>query len=387
MTKKLYDDSHLVEFEATVLDCYQEDEFWWIELDETAFFPEGGGQPSDKGALNDAEIFDVQIKDDKIYHKSSKELKKGEKVKGVIDFNRRLDFMQQHSGEHIVSGVARKLFGCENVGFHLSEDIVTLDLDKLLDEEQLLEIEKGANQKVYDNVDFNIYYPDYETLKNLDYRCKKELKGEIRIVDIDTVDRCACCAPHVKKSGEIGVIKLLSHEKLRGGTRIEIKCGNRAMEDYNEKYSNISAISSLLCVKQNETADAVERLLSSIGELKSVILDMKRQKINDLVENFEPQNDVTAEFEDSLEIKDMQHFCDALYKKAGGIRAVFSKNEKGIAFVICGDADSLNAWFKEFKTAFTVRGGGRNGMVSGTVLGEIEEIKKYFKSFSFCHIN
>lgn len=378
MTKKLYDDSHLVEFEATVLDSLEEDGFWWIELDKTAFFPEGGGQPSDKGTLGDAEVFDVQIKDDKIYHKISKALNVGEKVNGVIDFNRRLDFMQQHSGEHIVSGVARCLFGCENVGFHLSEDIVTLDLDKLLNDQELLEIEKGANQKVYDNVNFDIYYPDDETLKNLDYRCKKELEGEIRIVDIETVDRCACCAPHVKKSGEIGIIKLLSHEKLRGGTRIEIKCGNRALDDYNEKYANISAISSLLCVKQNETALSVERLLSGIGELKGIILDMKRQKINDLVENFAPETDVTAEFEDSLEIKDMQHFCDALYKKCGGIRAVFSKNEKGIAFVVCGDSENLDNWFKEFKNHFTVRGGGRNGMVSGTVLAEIEELKRYF---------
>lgn len=378
MTQKLYDNSHLTEFEATVLESREDDGFFWTLLDKTAFFAEGGGQPSDKGRIDGVEIFDVQIRNNEIYHKSKNPLTVGKVVTGVVDFERRLDFMQQHSGEHIVSGVARKLFGCENVGFHLSDDIVTLDLDKPLDQKQLLEIEQGANQKVYDNVDFNIYYPDDETLKTLDYRCKKELEGEIRIVDIDTVDRCACCAPHVKKSGEIGIIKLLSHEKLRGGTRIEIKCGKRALTDYNDKYANVSAISSALCVKQNETANAVDRLLSQIGELKAVISEMKREKINSLVESFEPQGDVTAEFEDGLEIKDMQHFCDALYKKTGGIRAVFSKNEKGIAFVICGDTEKLDDWFKEFKNQFTVRGGGRNGMVSGTVLADIEEIKRYF---------
>lgn len=377
MTKKLYDDSYLKEFDAVVISCEPFYDNWAVELDRTAFFPEGGGQPSDRGTIDNAEVLDVQLKDGRIYHITDSPVS-SDTVTCIIDFDRRLDFMQQHSGEHIVSGVARKLFGCENVGFHLSEDIVTLDLDKPLSREQLIKIEDGANKKVYENVDFNVYYPDDETLKTLDYRCKKELEGEIRIVDIDTVDRCACCAPHVKKSGEIGIIKLLSSESLRGGTRIEIKCGKRALDDYNAKYKNISAISSLLCVKQNETAEAVDKLLANISLLKTTINDMKRQQIADFVESFNPQKPITAEFKDELEIKDMQHFCDALYKKAGGIRAVFSKNEKGIAFVICGDTEKLDNWFKEFKNQFTVRGGGRNGMISGTVLADIEEIKRYF---------
>lgn len=377
MTQKLYDDSHLKQFEAVVVSCEPFHDNWAVELDRTAFFPEGGGQPSDKGYIDNAEVLDVQVKNGKIYHITDSPVV-SDTITGIIDFERRLDFMQQHSGEHIVSGVARKLFGCENVGFHLSEDIVTLDLDKPLNQEQLDKIENAANQKIYDNVDFNIYYPDDEILKTLDYRCKKELEGDIRIVDIETVDRCACCAPHVKKSGEIGIIKLLSHEKLRGGTRIEIKCGDRALRDYNNKFSNISAISSLLCVKQEETAFAVERLLNQIGELKYAITDLKRQSLAQKVETFKPEKDITALFEDGLEIKDLQHFADSLYKAHGGIRAVFSKGDNGFCFAICSGEAALDTFFKSFKERFAVKGGGRNGMVQGTVTAEKQDLIEFF---------
>jgi len=367
MTEKLYDNSHLTEFTAKVLECTEYGENWAVLLDRTAFFPEGGGQPSDKGTLGDACVIDVQLKGDKIYHITDSPLQSGT-VTGLIDWERRFDFMQQHSGEHIVSGIARELYGCENVGFHLSEDIVTLDFDKPLTPEQLEEVELGANKKVFLNVDFNIYYPDAEALKKLDYRSKKELEGDVRIVDIDTVDRCACCAPHVKKSGEIGPIKIISHEKLRGGVRLEIKCGSRAIADYCHKQKNTAAISAALCVKQNETAVAVNKLLEQLIALKAEITDMKRQRIAEKVENFNPTENITAEFEDGLEIKDLQHYADALYKKCGGIRAVFSAVDGGFAFAICGESDQLDSWFKNFKANFTVKGGGRNGMVQGTVL-------------------
>ncbi len=381
MTKKLYDDSHLVEFTAKVLECEVFGDNWAILLDRTAFFPEGGGQPSDKGTLDNANVLDVQIKDEKIYHITDAPLP-ADSVTGLVDWERRLDFMQQHSGEHIVSGVARKLYGCENVGFHLSEDIVTLDLDKPLTPEQLEKIEIYSNKKIFENVNLNIYYPDAETLKNLDYRSKKELEGDVRIVDIETVDRCACCAPHVKKSGEIGLVKIISQEKVRGGTRLEIKCGGRAVADYCEKQKNTAAISAALCVKQHETAAAVDKLLEQMSLLKAEITDMKRQRIASKVESFNPTEKITAEFEDGLEIKDLQHYSDSLYKKAGGIRGVFSAVDGGFAFAICGDSEELDGWFKTFKANFTVKGGGRNGMVQGTVLTEKTKLLEFLVRLS-----
>ena len=378
MTQRLYDnDSFLKNFTATVLECEKSDSGWVVVLDKTAFFPEAGGQKSDKGTLGEALVLDVQIKNETIFHITDKPLQVGETVEGEIDFERRFDFMQQHSAEHIVSGIANSLYGCENVGFHLSEDIVTLDFDKLLNEAQVLEIEKQANQKVYENVAFNCFYPDDETLKSLNYRSKKELEGDIRIVEIENTDMCACCAPHVKTAGQIGLIKLLGTEKLRGGIRIELKAGNRALEDYNEKYQNVRKISSLLATAQNETALGVERLLDTLNEQKAQITALRYEIIKLKSSQFVPESDKTAVFENDFSIKDLQMFADSLHKLYGGIRGVFAKTESGFDFCICGE--NLDAFFGGFKSAFDVKGGGRNGMVQGKVSAEKTQIEDFFK--------
>lgn len=378
MTQRLYDnDSFLKNFTATVLECEKSDSGWVVVLDKTAFFPEAGGQKSDKGTLGEALVLDVQIKNETIFHITDKPLQVGETVEGEIDFERRFDFMQQHSAEHIVSGIANSLYGCENVGFHLSEDIVTLDFDKLLNEAQVLEIEKQTNQKVYENVAFNCFYPDDETLKSLNYRSKKELEGDIRIVEIENTDMCACCAPHVKTAGQIGLIKLLGTEKLRGGIRIELKAGNRALEDYNEKYQNVRKISSLLATAQNEAALGVERLLDTLNEQKAQITALRYDIIKLKSSQFVPESDKTAVFENDFSIKDLQMFADSLHKLYGGIRGVFAKTESGFDFCICGE--NLDAFFGGFKSAFDVKGGGRNGMVQGKVSAEKTQIEDFFK--------
>ena len=379
MTEKLYDiNSHLTEFEATVIDSYPFADGFATILDRTAFFPEGGGQASDIGFIDDAKVYDVQIKDEIIYHYTTNQFEKGKNVKGIVDWTRRFDFMQQHSGEHIVSGVAHSLYGCENVGFHLGVDIVTLDFDKPLSKEQILKIETLANEAIFKNVKFNTYYPDEQTLSTLNYRSKKEIEGAVRIVEIKDTDVCACCAPHVNTAAEIGIIKLLDSEKLRGGVRIEMKCGRRALEDYNEKYDNVRKISSLLAVKQNEVADGVERLLNTISELKFKITGLKRQSIDSKVASFQNNGERTAVFEDDLEIKELQIFADALFKKYSGIRAVLSGSDNGFSFAICGENAELDEFFKNFKAEFTVKGGGRNGMVQGTVNATKENIEKFF---------
>lgn len=379
MTEKLYDiDSHQIEFTATVEDSYESENGFITILDRTAFFPEGGGQLSDIGTINDANVLDVQINGDDIYHYTSRLLEKGETVTGVIDWNRRFDFMQQHSGEHIVSGVAHKLFGCENVGFHLSTDIVTLDFDKPLNREQILVIEAKANEAIFNNSKIITYYPDKETLNSLVYRSKKEIEGAVRIVEIEGVDACACCAPHVNTAAEIGIIKLLDSEKLRGGVRIEMKCGYRALADYNQKYDNLRKISGLLAIKQHEAADGVERLMGNLSELKFKLTALKKQIMDSKIAEFKNTADKTCVFEEDLEIKELQIFADSLYKLHGGIRGVFSGKDNEYCFAICGDANELDAYFKEFKTKFTVRGGGRNGMVQGTVFASQEEILGVF---------
>ena len=380
MTVKLYDeDSHLQKFTATIVSCEEISSNYVVVLDRTAFFPEAGGQSADTGFLNGVKVYDVQIDDEIIYHYTTSPLTKGETVTGVIDWERRFDFMQQHSAEHIVSGVAHKLYGCENVGFHLSDDIVTLDFDKVLSNEQLAKLEELSNKAVFDNKKFTTYYPDDDTLKNLSYRSKKQLDGAIRIVEIEDTDMCACCAPHVNFAGEIGIIKLLGTEKLRGGIRIEMRAGSRALADYNCKYKNVLKISNMLCVKQNEAADAVQKLTEQIVDLKYQLNGFKKQAIDNKINNFKPLSDITACFEEELEMKDIQMYADTLFKKFGGIRAAFSKKEdNGFAFAICGEADKLNVFFTEFKAKFTVKGGGRGTMVQGTVTATENEIINFF---------
>ncbi len=380
-TEKLYDkDSYIKEFEAVVLTCKEHCGKWAVLLDKTAFFPEAGGQKSDRGYIDGAVVSDVQITEEGIYHIIDKPLCEGKTVKGSIDWSRRFDFMQQHSGEHIISGVANRLYGCENVGFHLNEELVTLDFDKLLTKDQLSKIEMLSNEKIYENVGFNCYYPDNETLKSLDYRSKKELFGEIRIVEIENTDRCACCAPHVKSAGEIGIIKMLSAETLRGGLRIQFKCGRRAFEDYCLKHTNNAEISSLLCVKPEQTALGVEKLAAGLKEAQYKLAGLKRKQLIDLAESFSSESDKSALFLEDIEPKLLGEAADLLYKRAGGIRGVFCEKENGFSFAICGQENRLNIFFADFKANLSVKGGGRNGLVQGTVIAEKEKIEGFFNT-------
>lgn len=377
MTEKLYEkDAYIKEFDASVLECVAEGGFFKTVLDKTAFFYEGGGQASDTGFLNGVKVFDVQMQNGIIYHYTEKPFEIGLKVKGVIDFERRFSFMQNHTGEHIVSGTAHRLFGVDNVGFHLGEDFVTLDFNKELTREQLNEIEYISNQKVWANLPVRAYYPDEEELKNTYYRSKKEIEGAVRLVDIKDTDICACCSPHVKSTGEIGIIKLLDTEKMRGGIRIVLKCGSFALQDYRNKYENVAEISALLSAKQENSAQAVNLLNEKFASERQKNSELKR-KISQLVTDFADGSE-NCIFLDGADIKDLQLAADKLYKKFGGIRAAFSGNENNYSFAICADSDKLSEFFKDFKSHFEVKGGGRNSMVQGSVTADRENIKLFF---------
>ncbi len=371
MTVKLYDfDSHLSEFSATVISC----ENAVAVLDKTAFFPEGGGQTSDTGFIDGVKVLDVQIKDGLIYHYLEADVPVGKEVNCKLDWDERFRKMQNHSGEHIISGLVHSLFGYDNVGFHLSKTEMTMDFSGMLTREDLLKIEALANKAVWENVKFNCYYP--ENLEGLEYRSKLDLTEDVRIVEIEGYDRCACCAPHVNTSAEIGIIKILDFEKCKGGVRLWVKCGMDALADYNLKYQNALKISSLLCAEQNNIAEAVEKQLEIEGNLKFKITDLKRRLIEEKVKSFSGENEISAEFETDMDIKELQHYADALYKKAGGIRAVFSGKENEYFFVIVGEEAPLQEMFLKMKQSLNIRGGGRGSMVQGTVFAEKGEILK-----------
>lgn len=379
MTEKLYDkDSHLKEFTGTVLSCKKTGEKYAVTLNRTAFFPEGGGQQSDRGYIGGAYISDVQIKNGEILHFSDKPLSVGQAYDCKLDFDFRFRNMQNHSGEHIISGIVHRLYGFNNVGFHLGAEM-TMDFDGELTRRQLDEIEDLANKAVYENLPVKAYYPTDEELKSLDYRSKLDLKENVRIVEIKGVDVCACCAPHVKATGEIGIIKILDFEKYKGGVRLIVKCGADALRDYREKYKNVLEISNLLSAKQFEVSAAVVRLNEQLSAEKAAAAALKKRLIAEKAAGFKPDTDKTAVFENGLDIKELQLLADALCQKAGGIRGAFSGADGAFSFAICGEETALGNFFAKFKAAFNTRGGGRNGIRQGTVCAERAEIERLFK--------
>ena len=379
MTEKLYDkDSHLKEFTGTVLSCKKTGEKYAVTLNRTAFFPEGGGQQSDRGYIGDAYISDVQIKNGEILHFADKPLSVGQAYDCKLDFDFRFRNMQNHSGEHIISGIVHRLYGFNNVGFHLGAEM-TMDFDGELTRRQLDEIEDLANKAVYENLPVKAYYPTDEELESLDYRSKLDLKENVRIVEIKGVDVCACCAPHVKATGEIGIIKILDFEKYKGGVRLLVKCGADALRDYREKYKNVLEISNLLSAKQPTVSAAVVRLNEQLSAEKAAAAALKKRLITEKAAGFAPDTDKTAVFENGLDIKELQLLADALCKKAGGIRGAFSGADGAFSFAICGGETALGNFFAKFKAAFNTRGGGRNGIRQGTVCADRAEIEGLFK--------
>ncbi|MBQ9965929.1 MAG: hypothetical protein IJP22_04295 [Clostridia bacterium] len=380
MTIRIFEtDSHIKEFSANVLECSEENGIYKIVLDKTAFFPEGGGQPSDTGKIGDAKIYDVQIINEKIIHFADKPLKVGEEYSCALDWDKRFRRMQNHSGEHILSGLIHKHFGLDNVGFHLGEEEVTMDVSGMLNREQLIFIERLANEAIIKNAKFSVKFPKACELKCLEYRSKLDLTENVRIVDIEGYDSCACCAPHVKSAGEIGIIKILDFYKMRDGLRLVIKCGFDALADFEERYQSTRGVSDLLSAKQGEIVESVKKTLETVSDLKYKNRELKKRYIS-LKANLQSyEKEKTATFEEELDMKEIQVFADSLHKRLQGIRAVFSAVDNGFNFAICGEEDKLNAFFTRFKEQLNVRGGGRNGMVSGSVGEPKEKIEKLFE--------
>ncbi|MBO7682090.1 MAG: alanyl-tRNA editing protein, partial [Clostridia bacterium] len=270
-TEKLYDiDAYCKSFSATVLSCdpVKGSGRYAVVLNRTAFFPEGGGQYADTGTLNDVPVLDVQMSDDGVItHYCDAALPPMTQVNGVLDWEQRYERMQNHTGEHLVSGTVHRLYGLDNIGFHLGERDVTCDFNGELSDEQLREVERVVNRAVWENVDVYAEYPDPATLPDLDYRSKLELTEDVRLVTIPGYDVCACCAPHVARTGEVGLIKIVNSEKAHGGTRVHMICGPWALADYDIKQTNIMRIVDLTSTPQEETAEAVEALQVQNGHL------------------------------------------------------------------------------------------------------------------------
>ncbi|MBQ9158694.1 MAG: alanyl-tRNA editing protein, partial [Erysipelotrichaceae bacterium] len=261
LTKELYyDDAYRSEFQATVLSCEEDKKGYALTLDATAFYPEGGGQPYDTGTLNEAKVLEVHRKDDRIIHTVDTYLKPGTVVTGKIDVDRRFDLMQQHSGEHVFSGLVHKHFGYDNIGFHLGEKEVVLDFSGPLDHDEVSFIEAECNKMIQKNIPVEVTYPNDEELSVLDYRSKKELSGKIRIVSIQDYDVCACCGTHVRKIGEVGYCKVLSLSTKKGNARISVLFGKRATDYMAKIYEEVTTVSTLISKNPLEISQGVRHL-------------------------------------------------------------------------------------------------------------------------------
>ncbi len=380
MTKRLYEtNSHLREFVAAVTACEERDGRYYIELDETAFFPEGGGQSADTGILGGTRVVDVQEEGTRIYHIAEEPLVPGETVTGILDYEERFSRMQQHTGEHLVSGVVHRLYGYNNVGFHLGSQIVTMDFDGMLDEEDLRKVERLANEGVAADIPIAISYPDKVALEELEYRSKIEIEGQTRIVTIPGYDVCACCAPHVERTGEVGLIKLTGVQKYKKGVRVSMLCGFRALADYNEKAKSVSEISALLSVKPEETADAVARMKAEVFGLKGRVMELQKQLLSMKVEQIPAGKKNICLFEDELDADAMRQLVNELMEKCSGICAVFTGGDKDqYRYVIGSREEDCRIFAASLNEKFAGKGGGKPQMVQGSLQGSREEIEAMF---------
>ena len=360
------------------MDCREEKNGYRIILDESAFYPEGGGQPSDTGYLDEVKVLEVHEKNEELLHYTSEPLEVGTVVKGRINWERRFDLMQQHSGEHIVSGLIREAFGYDNVGFHMGSDVITIDFNGMITAEQMEEIEAKANKKIWENVKVEITYPTPEELNELPYRSKKELSGKVRIVRFTGADLCACCGTHVTYTGEIGMVKLLSVVKFREGVRMEMLCGKRVLDYLNVVNEQNHEVSVKLSAKPNQTAQAVQRLQDENFQLKGRVLRMEEEMFAGEAEKWQGCGNVLL-FQEGLESDSVRKLTDAVMQSCGGRCAVFSKNPDGSYKYAMGEANGdLRQLTKDMNAALNGRGGGKPFFVQGSVQASEEAIREFF---------
>lgn len=386
--KIYYDDPHITDFTATVLSCEKDPQSGnlLLILDRSAFFPEEGGQKADAGTINDIPVLDVQIKNDTLIHvlpaSAETAFHTNATINGHVNWEQRFDFMQQHSGEHILSGLAHAKYGCNNVGFHLGYEEVTLDFDKVLNLEQVRELELEANKVIQQNLPIIISFPSKDILATMDYRSKIELEGDIRIVEIPGVDLCACCAPHVETTGQIGMLKVTALQNHRGGVRINILCGMRALADYTNLQNYVTDLSVLLSAKPEKIGDAVRRIKTEsqtrqerINTLQAKIL---AQKIENLpVLSSDDSNLHIFLFEEKMDAKALRDAINLLTEKDDGYCGIFSGDDTEGYFYVIG---SRNLDCREVATLLRekcgAKGGGSPLMVQGTVVAAKNDIEK-----------
>lgn len=389
MTRKLYyEDIHMTHFKATVVSCEAAEApankkgatLYRVLLDATAFFPEEGGQSADLGTINGQDVLDVQIKDDLIYHTLKEPMTVGETVECHVDWTQRFDFMQQHSGEHILSGIVHERFGYNNVGFHLSRREVTLDFDGVIESGQLRDIELAANRVIWLNLPVEITYPSGDELSALSYRSKIEIDGQVRIVTIPGVDVCACCAPHVETTGQIGMIKIVNCQSYKGGVRLTILCGERALNDYREKLGSVAEIAQSMSVKQEQVVDAFLKLKTENQSLKETANELQAKCLSMTLKSLPAPSESTHAilFTDTNDNIAIRNAVNDLMEHYEGYCAIFSGIENNYRFILGSKNLDCSEIAKKLRSDLNAKCGGNAQMIQGSIADKKENILSIF---------
>ncbi len=378
MTKRLFDsDSHLLDFRAVVLSCEKTEEGYAIILDETAFCPEGGGQPSDIGTLDGIAVIDVRERGKTIAHITAQAIPMGRSVQGKVGAMRRLRHMQNHTGEHIVTGIFYNSYGFHNVGFHLGHEDVTLDLDGEVDNATLRLVEWQANLIVAENRAVTAYYPSPDLLSSLPYRSKGEIEGNVRIVEIEGHDRCACCVPHVKFTGEVGGIRLLSSMRYKGGTRIHMKCGLDAIADANVDADRMAALSRLLSLPNERILEGVKKLSDDLASVRYELTALRREIAMTHAEEADVRGTVCL-FEKGADLPSLRRMADRLVER-GAIRVMLCSESGDGYYFVYTDSEDFSSSSAALRAALDLRGGGKPPFMQGTIKATREDIAAYFQ--------
>ena len=377
-TEKLYDlDAYQTTFTARVLSCTPEKKGYAVILDRTCFYPEGGGQPGDRGLLNDIPVVDTQEREGQVLHYCQMPMEPGSAVTGTIDWDHRFDLMQQHSGEHMVSGIVNRRWGYHNVGFHMGADMITIDFSGVLTEQQLREVEEEVNRRIWLDSPIRAWYPSLEELETIPYRSKKALTGSVRIVEFPDTDICACCGTHVSSTGQIGLVKLLSVEKFHSGVRVEMLSGLRAYQYITQVQDQNRKISQLLSAKVQQTAKAVEALTAELEAKKQQIFQLENTQFAAKAAELSGQGNVLVNLP-GLTADGVRRAAIAIQETCGGRAAVFSGNdETGYKYAVGLPGGDLRDWVKAFNAALSGRGGGKPGFVQGSVSAAWQDIRAF----------
>ena len=351
MTERLYyADSHRQDFTARVVSCRPD-----------------GLIADAESAVHGVPVTDTRATEGEILHFVAAPLAEGAVVTGALDWDRRFALMQNHSGEHIVSGTANRLFGCDNVGFHMSGGEVTIDLNAEMTPKQLDRLEEEANRVVFENRAVRTYFPKPEVLEKIRYRSKKEMTGNVRLVEIENCDLCACCAPHVNRTGEIGMIRIINAMRHRGGMRLTAVCGVNAFEDYRRMCRAAEEISAMLSVPRTETARGVSRQSEELERAKSETAALRRRLLEMKIAGMTPDGGDLVIFEQGL--------ADAGADRCAGVCAAFSGGG-GFQYAVASRHVDLKPRAKAFNELIEGRGGGSSSMIQGSCRASEDTIRE-----------